>query len=276
MPELPEVETMCRGIRGIVGGRVKSVEQPRCDRRPIAVSPDWPELRRRMVGRRVERIDRRGKRVLIVLDDGQILVIEPRMTGLVLVTDPPTTDHLRLRLRLTQCPIDELLFWDRRGLGTLRLLQADEQEAWLGSDRLGPDALQVTAEELQQRLGASRRAIKVALLDQRQVAGIGNLYASEALHVAGIDPRQACNRLSRPQWRRLQAAMVGVLQEAIEHEGSTLSDGTYRNSLNQAGSYQNSHRVYDRAGLPCPGCGVEIERIVQAQRSTFFCPRCQR
>ena len=120
------------------------------------------------------------------------------------------------------------------------------------------------------------RAVKVALLDQTVVAGIGNLYAAELLHVAGIDPRTRCDRLSRPQWGRIASAIGSVLNEAIKYEGSTLSDGTYRNALNKAGGYQNHHQVYDREGLDCPRCGAAIQRIVQAQRSTFFCRQCQK
>ncbi len=116
----------------------------------------------------------------------------------------------------------------------------------------------------------------MALLDQRALAGVGNLYASEILHTAGIHPQARCDRLRRGDWQRLHAAMRSVLKEAIRFEGSTLGDGTYRNALNQAGSYQNHHRVYDRAGETCAVCGrAQVERIVQAQRSTFFCPRCQ-
>jgi len=127
------------------------------------------------------------------------------------------------------------------------------------------------------RLSASRRAIKVALLDQRAVAGIGNLYASEILHVAGIHPARRCDRLTRAQWQAIADATHGVLEEAIRYEGSTLGDGTYRNALNREGGYQNHHRVYARAGRQCPSCrSSEIKRIVQAQRSTFFCPQCQR
>jgi formamidopyrimidine-DNA glycosylase len=126
-------------------------------------------------------------------------------------------------------------------------------------------------------LAGSRREIKVALLDQRALAGVGNLYASEILHLAGVHPQRQCDMLQRAQWQRIHAALVEVLELAIRYEGSTLGDGTYRNALNEAGGYQNHHRVYDRAGEPCPTCHREaIERIVQAQRSTFFCPRCQR
>ena len=213
---------------------------------------------------------------MVQLDDDQTIVIEPRMTGLVLLTDPPDPDHLRLRLRLSGGSIDQLLFWDRRGLGTVRLLRPKEVTE-LVDEKLGVDALSISAEQLRDRLRNSKRAIKVALLDQTAVAGIGNLYAAEILFVAGVDPRTRCDRVTRAQWGRIQQATADVLQQAIEHEGSTLSDGTYRNALNNVGGYQSYHRVYDRAEEGCPRCqrGV-IRRIVQAQRSTFFCPNCQR
>ncbi len=185
--------------------------------------------------------------------------------------------HLRLRIELSGGPSDELLFWDRRGLGTVRLLSPEEANHWLGEARIGRDALEITTEQLREQLASSRRAIKVALLDQKRVAGIGNLYAAEILHLAGVDPRTRCDRLTKPQWGRIHAATLTVLNDAILHEGSTLSDGTYRNVLNQDGGYQNQHRVYDRQGQPCGNCGVgSIQRIVQAQRCTFFCPTCQR
>ena len=134
----------------------------------------------------------------------------------------------------------------------------------------------LSAEELREQLCKSRREIKVALLDQRAVAGIGNLYASELLHAAGIDPARRCDLLRPAEWQRIHAAMIEILETAIKYEGSTLGDGTYRNALNQSGSYQNHHRVYDREGELCGGCGkAQIVRIVQAQRATFFCPRCQ-
>jgi formamidopyrimidine-DNA glycosylase len=127
-----------------------------------------------------------------------------------------------------------------------------------------------------ERVGRGRRHVKPALLDQKLVAGIGNLYASEILHRARISPRRRCHRVTVAEWRRIHEAMLSVLQEAIRYEGSTLSDGTYRNALNTAGGYQNQHRVYDKAGEPCPTCRrAVIVRIVQTQRSTFYCPQCQ-
>jgi formamidopyrimidine-DNA glycosylase len=277
MPELPEVETMCRGIRPIIGRRVLSVDRPPCRRRPISIAPRIDRIQRRIAGKLVSQIERVGKRVVIWFDD-EAIVIEPRMTGLVLLTDPPTQDHLRLRLRFSTRGSNDLLFWDRRGLGTVRLLSAEEFAAKFRGEKatLGPDALTISAEQLRQRLGKSRRAVKVALLDQRAIAGVGNLYASEILHLASIHPAAQCNRLRRDAWQRIHAAMNDVLETAIHYEGSTLSDGTYRNVLNQNGGYQNHHRVYDRAGLVCNSCGHEIVRIVQAQRSTFFCRTCQK
>jgi formamidopyrimidine-DNA glycosylase len=215
--------------------------------------------------------------VLVHLEGEDTIVVEPRMTGLLLLADPPDEAHLRVGFRLGQGPASWLWFWDRRGLGSVRLMSPRQLQSELGPARLGPDALRITPEELRERLGHSRRAIKVALLDQKAIAGVGNLYASELLHVAGIHPAKRCDRLSRRQWSAVQAAMSDVLEEAILHEGSTLSDGTYRNALNQSGSYQNCHRVYAKQNQPCPRCGEAfVKRIVQAQRSTFFCPRCQR
>ena len=280
MPELPEVETMKRGIAAVVGCRVRGVVRPKCRLRPIQISPDFARLRRRATGRTIAGLDRIGKRVVIRLDHpsgaGDSIVIEPRMTGLVLLAEPPDVEHLRLSLQLEGGAASELLFWDRRGLGTVSLVAAADFERRYGLDVIGPDALKVTAELLRQRLGSSRREIKVALLDQRAVAGIGNLYASEILHLAGIHPRRRCDRLKAGDWQALESSILSVLETAILHEGSTLSDGTYRNALNEAGGYQHHHRVYDRAGEPCRDCKrLAIERIVQAQRSTFFCPRCQ-
>lgn len=275
MPELPEVETMRRGVLGAVGSRITSAERPPCERRPIQLTPRIDAFDRRVRDRMIRAVGRRGKRVLIELDDSQVIVIEPRMTGLVLITDPPSIDHLRFRLVLSGGQNQEILFWDRRGLGTVRLWTNKEFQTQVDA-KLGVDALEITPDELRGKLSASRRAVKVALLDQKAVAGIGNLYAAEILFLAGVDPRTRCDKLTGPQWIRICDCTRYVLNDAIAHEGSTLSDGTYRNALNDPGGYQNCHRVYDRAALPCPRCddGV-IRRLVQAQRSTFFCPKCQ-
>jgi formamidopyrimidine-DNA glycosylase len=276
VPELPEVETMRRGILSIVGSRVAGVRAAACGKRPILIQPKLPTLRRRAVGKKIVEVDRVGKRVVVRLDSADAIVFEPRMTGLVLLAEPPTVEHLRLRIALAGRGKRELLFWDRRGLGLVRLVDPAQFDRLYGEGRLGPDALVLTSGDLRARLMASRRAIKVALLDQRALAGVGNLYASEILHLAGVDPRVRCDWLKPRQWQRVHASMLEVLHAAIRAEGSTLGDGTYRNALNEEGAYQNQHRVYDRAGEQCLSCGRgTIERIVQAQRSTFFCACCQ-
>lgn len=277
MPELPEVETMRRGVLPIVGSTIKDVRRPACTKRPILIQPRIDVLRRRVMGRTVTAVDRVGKRVVVRLDTGDAIIFEPRMTGLVLLAAPPTSEHLRLQVTLAGGTHRELLFWDRRGLGLVRLVSPAEFESLYGLAKLGPDALALSAEQLRDCLRKSRREIKVALLDQRALAGVGNLYASELLHMAGIHPQKRCDLLRPAEWQRVHAAMVEVLETAIHYEGSTLSDGTYRNALNEQGGYQNHHRVYDRAGEVCPSCGkAEIVRIVQAQRATFFCASCQR
>jgi formamidopyrimidine-DNA glycosylase len=274
VPELPEVETMRRGIAAITGSRIIGAERVKCQRRPILIEPRPAALAQRLVGRTIAEVGRLGKRVVLKLDSGDRLIFEPRMTGLVLVADPPTREHLRFRLDM-EGPIPHVWYWDRRGLGSVRLLTERQFASQLGEGKLGPDALSLSGEDLRRRLGHSKRAIKVALLDQRAIAGIGNLYASEILHLARIHPAKRCDLLTSGQWNAIHERMIEVLESAIRHEGSTLSDGTYRNALNQSGGYQNHHRVYDRADKPCVSCQTQIVRIVQAQRSTFFCPQCQ-
>lgn len=277
MPELPEVETMRRGVLPVVGSVISDIEFVKSRFKRIQTSPRSDVFRKRAVGQQISEIGRVGKRVLLHLNNGYSVVIEPRMTGLVLLADPPDEEHLRVGFHLEEGPADALWFWDRRGLGTVRLMSKTERQKQLGAEKLGPDALTVTPEQLRERLGRSRRAIKVALLDQKAIAGVGNLYASELLHLARIHPEKRCDRITKSQWVAIQVAMIEVLLDAIEHEGSTLSDGTYRNALNKQGGYQNCHRVYDRKDETCPTCqGGTIRRIVQAQRSTFFCRKCQK
>jgi len=277
MPELPEVETMCRGVEGVVGSRIRGVQRPRSSLQPITMTPQFGRWRRRLVDRRITAVSRHGKKVVIELDSRDCIVFEPRMTGRVLLVDPPDEAHLRLVVELTGRRKRRRLFWSRRGLSVLRLLSPRQFDQLYSNNKLGPDALEISPKELQQRLCNSRRAIKVALLDQRALAGIGNLYASEILHRTRVHPATLCSDLRPAQWKRIHTVMDQVLHEAILLQGSTLSDGTYRNAENKKGGFQEAHRVYQRAGETCVQCGkARIVRVVQAQRSTFFCPRCQK
>jgi len=276
MPELPEVETMRRGVLPVQGGVITHVMRASCPRKPLQISPEPDEMLERVRGVTIQKVDRTGKRVVLRLSSGDCLVFEPRMTGLVLLADSPDDLYLRFRMTVKNAAATELLYWDRRGLGSVRLMTPGQMHASYGPGKLGPDALAITCQQLQTSLKRSRREIKVALLDQRAVAGIGNLYASEILHRAGVHPQRQCNKLTTAQWEAIHTETGQVLHTAIKYEGSTLSDGTYRNALNKAGGYQNHHRVYAREGEICPTCQqTEITRIVQSQRSTFFCHKCQ-
>lgn len=279
MPELPEVETMVRGIRPHVEGRkIRSVRPCDCPCRPMSIEPTLDSIHSRVKGATIDRVRRRAKRVVLDLSTGDAFVIEPRMTGLMLLDEPPSVEHLRVEWMLSgDSEYDRLWYWDRRGLGTLRLLDPQQQEAVLGLSNLGPDALEMTLENWLEIFGGSSTPVKVLLLNQKKVAGIGNLYASEILHRSRIHPETPARDLKRPQIKRMAAAVTDILETAIRYEGSTLSDGTYRNALNKSGGYQNAHRVYDREDELCLDCERgKVVRIVQSQRSTFFCRVCQR
>jgi formamidopyrimidine-DNA glycosylase len=240
------------------------------------MTPSPSRIGQSLVGTKVKEIRRLGKRVLIC-NESHALVLQPKMTGLVSLDTVPDEEHVRLQIALNGRRTPLIQFWDQRGLGTVELLPLDQIDHRLIAGRLGPDALVITEKQFYDALHSTRRPIKVALLDQKLLAGVGNLYASEMLHLARINPKTASSAVSRSKMNRLHAAMLDILNTAIAHEGSTLSDGTYRNTLNDPGQYQNHHLVYDRADQLCLTCKRSpIRRIVQAQRSTFYCSICQR
>lgn len=280
MPELPEVETMCRGIRDVIGQTISSVATPRRTRRPSPMSPSPRRLAADLRGQRIEAIERVGKRAVLHVRPPRAsastrLVIEPRMTGLLLRVPPPTEQHVRLIVEF-QAGGPPLTFWDRRGLGTIRLVDAATFAARCGPPAIGPDALSLQGDWLYEAIHASRRSIKVALLDQRVTAGIGNIYAAEILFAAEVDPRSRCCRLSRAICDGLASHCRRILQQAVRLEGSSIGDETYRTADNRPGRFQRYHQVYGQTDAACPRCGATIRRIVQAQRSTWFCPGCQR
>lgn len=278
MPELPEVETMRRGLLPIIGRTIEQVAFPTIPYRPIAIYPSRDKLLARCRGKKIVSVERIAKRVSVVLDSMERIVLQPKMAGMVMVSAPPSSQHTRIIFHLCgrKSP-RQFLYWDRRGLGTVCLWTPEEFEQSLGSQKLGPDALLIDAATFAFRLGNCRKEIKCALLDQRVISGIGNIYAAEILFASKVHPTARCHEISRFQYRRMFANMIRILQEAIEREGSTLSDGSYRSAINGEASYQNEHKVYDREDKVCLGCRKhKIVRIVQAQRSTYFCPGCQK
>lgn len=264
MPELPEVQTVVTTLRPKVLGRKICTL---VSLRPDIVTPAGTELAVCLCGRTIRNVERRGKRIVFTLDDGNRFYIHLGMTGQVSVAKPdaPLPDHTHLELDLGG---ERLRFRDPRRFGGVW---------WLGrgpaDDGMGPEPLGLRPTELLRRLGRTTRAVKNALLDQRLVAGLGNIYVDEALHAASVHPLTPANLLSPGDVGRLSRAIKATLRRAIRHRGSTLRD--YVDADGAAGGFQRLHRVYDREGEPCHRCRTAIERIVLGGRSTHFCPRCQ-
>ncbi|HYW09258.1 MAG TPA: bifunctional DNA-formamidopyrimidine glycosylase/DNA-(apurinic or apyrimidinic site) lyase, partial [Longimicrobium sp.] len=227
-----------------------------------------------ILGRRIRGISRRAKNIIADLGAGERLLVNLGMTGRLLIPRPgdPLPTHLGVRMGLDRGV--ELLYHDPRRFG--RLWRASDEE-WSAFDaRLGvePLAEEFTAEFLYDLTRRSRVAVKTWLMDQARVVGVGNIYVSEALFRAAIDPRRPANTLSREEAERARHAIREVLTEAIEFRGTTLLD--YRDANGERGEFVSRLRVYDRGGEPCMACGAPVQRIVQSNRSTFFCENCQR
>ena len=276
MPELPEVETVRRGLVPLLEGRrLVRVEARRGDLRR-AIPGD---LSARLTGRRVLALRRRAKYLLCETDGGDVLLLHLGMSGRIRSgpaagTEPGRHDHL---LFDTEDGI-RLLFNDARRFGLALLLGRDTAEAHPLLAGLGPEPLgnAFQATHLLAACAGRRTSLKAALLDQRLVAGLGNIYVSEALHRAGLSPRRLAANLGPARAERLVAAIRAVLEEAIAAGGSTLRNHAQVDG--ELGYFQHAFRVYDRTGAPCPapGCHGTVRRIVQSGRSTFLCPACQR
>jgi formamidopyrimidine-DNA glycosylase len=283
LPELPEVETVRRGLLpAMEGGTIARAETRRPDLR-------WPlpeRMAERLTGQRVLALRRRSKYLLADLSSGETLLIHLGMSGRLLISGaaqgsfhhdhpaPAKHDHVVIDM----ADGARITFNDARRFGAMDLFDtARAEDHWLLA-ALGPEPLGNAFHEgyLVERLRGRAMPIKSALLDQRVVAGLGNIYVCEALHRAGIDPRRKAGRIGAPRLRALVPVIREVLREAIAAGGSSLRD--YRQADGDLGYFQHRFRVYDREGAPCPtpGCPGTVARLVQAGRSTFHCPKCQR
>jgi len=270
MPELPEVETVVRGLQSLVGRRVERVEV-RWRRTVAAPSPQ--AFARRLAGRRIEEVRRRGKWVVIGLDRGWFLLVHLRMSGWLQVKAEGAAEDPYARVVLCLDDGRRLVFSDPRKLG--RMVLTDDPMEVLGG--LGPEPLDegFTVERLAQRLAGRQARLKPLLLDQRFLAGLGNIYANEALWRAGLHPLRSAGSLSPEEVARLHRAIRLVLQEAIARRGTTLEDGRYVGVDGRPGGFASRLRVHGRASEPCPRCGTPVVRIVVCGRGTYFCPTCQ-
>ena len=270
MPELPEVETIVRDLaRSLPGAKVREVEVLR----PDLLEHDSPEaFRERVRGRTIRAVTRRAKNILLELD-GRRLAVNLGMTGRLLAASAGEPDPSHLGVRFVLDREQELRYHDVRRFGRLWTMEEDAYRAWDAELGVEPLSDAFSAGWLEAEAARSRVAIKSWLMDQARVVGVGNIYASEALFRAGVDPRRPARTLSPVELGRVRDGVRAVLEEAIGFRGTTLLD--YRDASGDEGAFAARLRVYDREGEPCPVCGTPVARIVQGGRSTFFCPACQ-
>jgi len=271
MPELPEVETTVAGLRSVLEGRMLAGVEPR---RADLRLPFPPDLRQRMTGAQVTGLGRRAKYGMIHSDRGDTMIFHLGMSGRWRVDpeDIGVHDHLILATdegrRLSLC--------DPRRFGFVELVRTDALHAYAPFTRMGPEPLgeSFTGAALRQALAGKGTSIKAALLDQKVVAGLGNIYVCEALNIAGIAPGKAAGKLSGPAAARLVEAIRTVLERAIAAGGSSLRD--YARPDGELGYFSSQWRVYGREGQPCPACAAPVRRRADGGRSTFYCAACQR
>ncbi len=275
MPELPEVETIVREIAPrLEGSRIASAELRKTD---VLRQVSKPRLIKTLQGNTIEQVSRRAKHAVFRLASGHRMVIQPRMTGSLVVYDRPVTrEELKYAVLIgTLSDGRQFVYRDVRRLGTIWLL---DEEGWIAyTGRIGPEPLEDTFTPFvfANRLKGTRTAIKKAIMDQRRVAGVGNIYANEALFDARLKPSKQTHKLSLEEFARLHAAIVDVLQRALLASGTTLRD--YRTGTGEPGRFQFELRVYGRGGEKCVHCGRTLVMTHEIdKRQTTFCRRCQR
>src|SRR3712207_2321320 len=273
MPELPEVETIKEDLRElVVGSRIEGAEVLE----PLLVEqPSSEELVRRLKGVRIEGARRRAKHLIVELGSGDSLVLQLKIGGQLLLVPPVEEPRTSLMLVLYLDEDRRLFLRDQTGFTRARLLGREELEARLSP--LGPEPLEegFGVEYLRETLGSRRAQIKPLILDQKVVAGIGNIYADEILFDARLHPRRKADTLSDEEWAALCGAIRENLAAGVEHRGTTVR--LYRDVLNRPGEHQNYLRVFEKHDRPCPeGCGGEVVRESVGGRPTHYCPECQR
>lgn len=273
MPELPEAETIVRGLRdAVVGETIARAEVLKPDILRESKRAFWPKVR----NREIVAVDRRAKNVLIRLEDGRVIAVNLGMTGRLLPFDEPPRGrrrptHPAVRFRFESGGL--LVFDDVRRFGTVECLTDEEWRT--RSDRMGPEPLDpdFTADDLHRGLAASRSPVRSWLLDQRRIAGVGNIYAAEALFLAGVHPRRPAHSVDPDEAEALHGAIRRVLDAAIRAGGTTIRD--YRTTTGDEGGFAPSLYVYGREGEACRRCEGTVERVVFGNRSAFLCPTCQ-
>ena len=269
MPELPEVETTVRALRRPLIGQVITAMRNSWPRH--IATPTLPEMQMRIINQRIEAITRRAKYLVFHLSEGETLIIHLKMTGHLFVTSAETPIDKHTHTVFELASRQELRFRDMRKFGRVYLVH-DPQELF---SKLGPEPLEAsfTVTQFRERLNGRSRTLKPLLLDQTFIAGVGNIYADEALFEAGLHPERKADSLTTNETKALHTAIQKVLQLGIDREGASISD--YIKPDGSKGDMQNAVAVFRRTEMPCYQCGNPIRRIVLGGRSTHFCPNCQ-
>jgi formamidopyrimidine-DNA glycosylase len=291
MPELPEVETIRQDLdKELVGKTVLDVVAST----PKVLQPSLEAVRKAIKGKKIRSFERKGKLLIVRLSGGKTfrarrerrapsvsggctLGIHLRMTGRLLIRDEGCQEDEYQRAVLKLSDGVELRFADLRLFGYIKLFK-DQEAVEEALSKIGPEPLSgdINPDKFYQIIQKTSRPIKVAIMDQKLISGIGNIYANDALFEAGIHPRTKANQLTRGQATKLYEAIEQVLKESLAARGATIADEMYRDAHGRRGHYEQKVRVYQQEGKPCPRCGTPIKRITLGGRGTFFCPKCQK
>lgn len=273
MPELPEVETVKRALsRKVIGKKILKVES---NFEKIVASPDFKTFQENVVGKRIESLSRRGKFLLFHLSSGRIMISHLRMTGHWLVA-PKIGKNKFMHLLFQLSEGQTMAYSDIRKFGRVWLIDTEEMGKFKPILKLGPEPLgnEFVFKEFSQKLSKNKSKIKVILLNQQTVAGLGNIYVDEVLHNAGISPRRPANRLKIAEKKQIFEAIRKIIAKAIEFNGTTVVNFTTPEG--KGGEFQKQLKVYGKKGNKCLRCKGEIKRIVVAGRGTHYCPNCQK
>lgn len=272
MPELPEAETIVRYLRPRLQGR--TIKEIRFSKkaRDLLLTPA-KVLRQTLPGKTMARLERRGKKIVLFLDSGEVLAIGLGMSGALLSKPLHQNKNAHLHFSLFFDGDWALYYYDARRFGDIRVLAPCSENKLRRQLNMAKDPFELSGPQLAEMLAASQRPIKNLLLDQTKISGLGNIYGDEALFAAKIHPRRASKKLAKDADALLESIKI-VLQKAIACYGSSVAD--YVMPDGQKGNFQNHHAVYDREGEPCINCGSRIKRLLLAGRSAHFCPRCQK
>ena len=271
MPELPEVETIVRGLkRTVLGKKIKAIKI--VPSRVLQNKPGY--FKQNLIGLKIIGVERRGKNIILLLSSGNLLLIHLGMTGNLIYLKKPAPLKKHDHLNIEFSDKSQLRYNDPRKFGKFKLVKSSQIENIKDLKSLGPEPLELSKNDFVKLVQRRKGRIKSTLLNQKFIAGIGNIYADEVLFEAKIHPEERACNLSSNRLKKLHQAIQKILKKAIKSGGSSIDN--YLDVEGRKGLFQLQHKVYGKKGMPCLRCGIKIKRIVVNQRSSYFCPECQK